>query len=436
MSGTAGKRIRKVTQMAGLVLFTAFMLSPFSAGAAQAEAESSLTSLRQSTQEAGDLLAVAYLGFGTDFASYMAGSDTYGSYLKEYAFLADIPKERWLDAGGYEIYAVVPADSSYTVSVYSFSVDETNDYRGAVGERLWRVEEGKPFLLCCNVSDIMPNVSLILEGGNGNTLLEYEPGLSLKDGSLWTNQKRIYDFTLSGEPSDYEAGSAAAGGVDGNGITVAPGTGGSPAASENPAVSGGREVYADLISKYTEAMNAVLSGDGFDLLEALGSENYEPLYGGEAVGYLFRDLDGNGQEELIFIRQYDFSLDSYVQDVYTYAGGETRHLVSGWVRNRFLLCSDGSLYQRGSSGAADSFSAVWRMNDAGDELVRSEIVQYKNEDLLGNMTDELHTYYCSMAEGTKKEISREEADSRVMSMESHILMPREGDLQMIVTKAK
>ena len=183
-------------------------------------------------------------------------------------------------------------------------------------------------------------------------------------------------------------------------------------------------------------MNAVLSEYDFDLLTELGSDNYEPMYGGESVGYLYRDLDGNGQEELIFIRQYERTEDSYVQDLYTFAGGEVRHLISGFVRNRFLLCSGGGLFQRASSGASDSFAAVWKMNDAGDELVRSEVVQFKNADLLGNMTDEMHYYYLNMADGVKREITEDDACSRVQDFEARIQMPRADELQMIVTKAQ
>ena len=128
MNSSGGKRIRKAAQMAGILFFAAVMFMPFSAAAAQRDTGASLDFLRQTAKDADDLLAVAYLGFGTDFASYMAGSDTYGRYLKEYPFLADIPRERWLNAGGYELYALVPADSSYTVSVCSYTVDETNDY--------------------------------------------------------------------------------------------------------------------------------------------------------------------------------------------------------------------------------------------------------------------------------------------------------------------
>ena len=440
MNSSGGKRIRKAAQTAGILFFAAAIFMPFSAAAAQRDTGASLDSLRQTAKDADDLLAVAYLGFGTDFASYMAGSDTYGRYLKEYPFLADIPRERWLNAGGYELYALVPADSSCTVSVCSYIVDETNDYHGAAGDLLWQIGEGDPFLLLCNVSEIMPNVIVLVEDENGEIILEYSPGLSMKDGSLWTNRKRICDFTIYGESAAYGSEPVTGGYGDGGGYVRDPGTegtAGSLAVAGAPGTDGsGREVYSDLIDRYTEAMNAVLSEYDFDLLTELGSDNYEPMYGGESVGYLYRDLDGNGQEELIFIRQYERTEDSYVQDLYTFAGGEVRHLISGFVRNRFLLCSGGGLFQRASSGASDSFAAVWKMNDAGDELVRSEVVQFKNADLLGNMTDEMHYYYLNMADGVKREITEDDACSRVQDFEARVQMPQADELQIIVTKAQ
>ena len=184
-------------QASGSILFFAAAISmPFSAAAAQRDTGASLDSLRQTAKDADDLLAVAYLGFGTDFASYMAGSDTYGRYLKEYPFLADIPRERWLNAGGYELYALVPADSSCTVSVCSYIVDETNDYHGAAGDLLWQTREGDPFLLLCNVSEIMPNVIVLVEDENGEIILEYSPGLSMKDGIRFTGSRLRMDLNL------------------------------------------------------------------------------------------------------------------------------------------------------------------------------------------------------------------------------------------------
>jgi hypothetical protein len=259
----------------------------------------------------------------------------------------------------------------------------------------------------------------------------------MKDGSLWTNRKRIRDFTIYGQSAAPGTEPVTGGYGYGDGYVQDPGTEGSAVGAGASAAAGsGRGVYSDLIDRYTEAMNAVLSEYDFDLLTELGSDNYEPMYGGESVGYLYRDLDGNGQEELIFIRQYERTEDSYVQDLYTFAGGEVRHLISGFVRNRFLLCSGGGLFQRASSGASDSFAAVWKMSDAGDELVRSEVVQFKNADLLGNMTDEMHYYYLNMADGVKREITEDDAYSRVQDFEARIQMPRADELQMIVTKAQ
>ena len=76
------------------------------------------------------------------------------------------------------------------------------------------------------------------------------------------------------------------------------------------------------------------------------------------------------------------------------------------------------------------------MNDAGDELVRSEVVQFKNADLLGNMTDEMHYYYLNMADGVKREITEDDAYSRVQDFEARIQMPQADELQIIVTKAQ
>ena len=62
------------------------------------------------------------------------------------------------------------------------------------GDTLYSENEGLPILLRGNISDIFPNLSLMIEGQGGETV-EYSPFLSLKDGMLWIESTLISDIT-------------------------------------------------------------------------------------------------------------------------------------------------------------------------------------------------------------------------------------------------
>lgn len=124
--------------------------------------------------------AVAYIGY--------ANSDDVNSVL-EYAkkspaagknpFIADITEDRIIRAGGGEIYCVIPANTDAKVTVNSLSYDK--DGKAIIADKLYSAG-GAPILLCCNVSDIMPNAAVSIT--NGDKTLRFDPFLSPRDGRL------------------------------------------------------------------------------------------------------------------------------------------------------------------------------------------------------------------------------------------------------------
>ena len=115
--------------------------------------------------ENNQLYAVAYLGYG----------------VKEYM---DYYRENYLDEeevlnyyfSGAEYYLIIPRYEDMEVRLYR------NDL-ATMGQTLEQeCENGKPFIVQCNISDIFPDVTVELTY-NGETV-EFSPYISLKDGSV------------------------------------------------------------------------------------------------------------------------------------------------------------------------------------------------------------------------------------------------------------
>lgn len=122
--------------------------------------------------ENNQLYAVAYLGYG----------------VKEYM---DYYRENYLDEeevlnyyfSGAEYYLIIPRYEDMEVRLYR------NDL-ATMGQTLEQeCENGKPFIVQCNISDIFPDVTVKLTY-NGETV-EFSPYISLKDGSVQVGERGL-----------------------------------------------------------------------------------------------------------------------------------------------------------------------------------------------------------------------------------------------------
>lgn len=141
-----------------------------------------LSALRQEAAAAKCPCAVAYLNFTFDAADFPAIPD---ALTEACPFLADAV---CVDAGGEDIYAIVPADPDGAVKVYDCSTRTETE----AAKVLAFTERGDIVLLRCNESDIMSNVFVNVVNRYG-TIFEFEPFLSLENGRLGTTG--VYDFT-------------------------------------------------------------------------------------------------------------------------------------------------------------------------------------------------------------------------------------------------
>lgn len=188
------------------------------------EEDPSLTKLRETFAEQNVMGGIMFLGYFEDeplSEAFFAKLEEQG-YLKQYPFLEFIPKERVAKADGGEIYCIVPADPAASVAVKQWVMDDSSDNQGASGELLYRSNSGAPFLVCGNVSDIMPNTVVSMMDSAGNAFSEYSPSISLKDGSMMLPGEEdaplLLDCTFDGgEPCEVELYQ---GNVDADGFEV------------------------------------------------------------------------------------------------------------------------------------------------------------------------------------------------------------------------
>ena len=141
---------------------------------------------RKAVSGDGAVCGVYYAGglAGGDLGSLLAGLE------KEFPFLASIPEVNIVKTeGGNDVFVIIPKSPDAAVSVARWIVDESSGYSGAKGEYLYMSNYGQPIVLCCNVSDIMPDtvVSVTLPASEGGVGVIFNPCVSLKNGRVSVN---------------------------------------------------------------------------------------------------------------------------------------------------------------------------------------------------------------------------------------------------------
>ena len=140
--------------------------------------------LRKTMADSDAIAGIIYLGYGEKgiFSEEIKENMNAKGYWDTYPFLKEIDVEHCVQTDGYELYCIIPADPAATVEVSLFDAAITN----SVGETIYEDHAGSPFLLLCNVSDIMPNIVLSISDSSGQSLNDYSPSISLKDGRVFT----------------------------------------------------------------------------------------------------------------------------------------------------------------------------------------------------------------------------------------------------------
>ena len=96
----------------------------------------------------------------------------------------------------------------------------------------------------------------------------------------------------------------------------------------------------------------------------------------QTPGWLLRDLDGDGIPELLLGANWDEG-HAVIFNVYRSGGTRAVRVVNGWNRNRWYLCTDGSLANEGSSSAFESSYSYYRYTSG--ELQHLETLLYLDD---------------------------------------------------------
>ena len=107
-----------------------------------------------------------------------------------------------VDAGGYEIYAIVPGDDC-RISVYPAHPTEEGEYLDDLNAPYYMGQENEIIILRCNVSEIHSNVMVSVQ--KQNMSVQYHPMVSLKDGHL-AAETHCYDFSIYYNWDEYDPG--------------------------------------------------------------------------------------------------------------------------------------------------------------------------------------------------------------------------------------
>ena len=143
--------------------------------------------LRENDCQAG----IAFLGYiGYDATTEeILDYTTQEDYAASYPFLKN---GTIVDAGGYEVFAIVPA-SDWSINVYSSEMTEDAAYKDYLDFPLYEGSPDEVIILRCNLSEIYSNT--MVTSKEGNMSVSYRPSISLKDGHL-AEEQRCYDFSI------------------------------------------------------------------------------------------------------------------------------------------------------------------------------------------------------------------------------------------------
>ena len=160
----------------------------------------------------------------------------------------------------------------------------------------------------------------------------------------------------------------------------------------------------------------------------------------ESDGYLLKDLNGDGNDELIILPRSSLEGGNVeycemLYAVYAMKDGKPICVLESWTRSRNYLCVDGGIYNEGSDGASYS---TWCIRDIKNgRIVVREGVQTTDKTLENG---DIEMAYLRMTESHKlydgEEISEEQADADLARYQNMLLNDDSGFVPFAEYKKK
>lgn len=163
-------------------------------------------SLRNSIRESNCMLGVGFFGY----IDSESDADTVQLYVADSALAKAYPLLNDLTPvllEGTELYALVPAGSNTSVTIYRAELSEEGSYIDHKDAPLYAGEPGEAVILRCNLSEIHANV--LISVTDGTDTLEFHPMISLENGRP-VQEPGCLDFSVYDDGEDNSAETALA----------------------------------------------------------------------------------------------------------------------------------------------------------------------------------------------------------------------------------
>ena len=189
--------------------------------------------------------------------------------------------------------------------------------------------------------------------------------------------------------------------------------------------------YDEVIELYIRAKKERWDSD--KIISEFGFEPYCFISSLEKDGYILKDLDQDGSDELIILSRDSLKSSRYqnfedmLYAVYTMKNGKPIRVLDSWTRSRNYLCADGGIYNEGSDGASYS---TWCIRDIknGRIVVREGVQTADKMDANGEYLE--GGVYLRMKESNKlydgEEICEEQADADLARYQNMLLNDDSG----------
>ena len=141
----------------------------------------SLDALQKKISQSSIAVGVAFIGYvdsestEADLYTYLAASET----GQKYPCLSEAPL---VMVEGQELYAIVPPNEEWTVTVYPSMITDDGTYEDVLNAPIYTGDPGEVLLVRCNLSEIYSNVLIV--STDGVAAISFRPSLSMEDGHL------------------------------------------------------------------------------------------------------------------------------------------------------------------------------------------------------------------------------------------------------------